>query len=159
MSKTNANNQEQAYLYGANFAANSSMSFSDIYLNLPPPLPFNLLTSRPTKAAHPRLATRQPRARVSNIRVLLDMTQAQHLEINHLLYTQIPRRKDINPLECKTGEHLNRPPPQPTHGRKPLHQLLITRPRQNLRTQLPTRKLLRQPLNILGLPLRQTRRP
>lgn len=47
-------------LYGANFAASSSMSFSAIYLNLPPPLAFNLLTSFPMNAAQPLCTPRSP---------------------------------------------------------------------------------------------------
>lgn len=44
-----------AYLYGANGADSSSMSFSDMYFQLPFPLAFNFDTSLPMNAAMPRL--------------------------------------------------------------------------------------------------------
>ena len=103
------------YLYGANLAANSSISFSDIYLNLPPPFPFNLLTSLPTKAAHPRLITNQQIIRRTS----------RKTKVTNSLNPQIPRRKNINPLQGKTSKHLNRPPSQPPNSSKSLNKLLI----------------------------------
>ena len=47
----------ETYLYGANFSECISMSCSDMYFHLPPPLALSFETSLPMKAAIPRLST------------------------------------------------------------------------------------------------------
>lgn len=123
------------YLYGANFAASSSISFSGRYLNLPPPAPLalSLLMSRPMNAAQPLLGF-----------VSLSSILGWFVNSNeYLLYTQIPRGKDINPLQSKASKHLNRPQSQAPDRGQLIHKLLVTGIQQHPSTQFPARELLR----------------
>ena len=76
----------------------------------------------------------------------------------NILYTQIPRRKNIQALQRKASKHLDRPASQPPHSSERRQQLLILSIEQHPRAQLPTGEFLRQTQDVLRFALGQARR-
>ena len=86
------------------------------------------------------------------------LRKATIMKLTNLLNAQIPRTKNIHPLQRKTGKHLHTPPPEPPHRHQLLHDLVIARTNQHTRAQLAGRKFLGQPMDVLGFALRETGR-
>lgn len=75
------------------------------------------------------------------------------------LHAEVARREDVQPLEAEARKHLDGPPAQPPDRDEPLHDLFVRGLHEHVGRQFPRRELLRQPLDVLGLPLGQTGEP